>query len=67
MPDMDGFEVCRGLRDAAWGRDMRIVAVTGWGQGEDRRRSAAAGFDLHLLKPVTPQTLACTIADFQLA
>ena len=67
MPDMDGFEVCRRLRAADWGREMRIVAVTGWGQSEDRRKSAAAGFDLHLVKPVTPQSLARTFAGLRSA
>ena len=67
MPGVDGFEVCRRLRDMPWGREMRIVAVTGWGQDEDRRKSAAAGFDLHLVKPITPQTLARTIAGLHQA
>ena len=67
MPGMDGLQVCRRMREVPWGRDMRIVAVTGWGQDEDRRQSAAAGFNLHLVKPVTPQTLSRAIAGLQCA
>jgi PAS domain S-box-containing protein len=52
MADMDGFEVARRIRaDPAWS-GMRIVALTGWGQGRDRERTREAGFDFHLTKPV---------------
>jgi PAS domain S-box-containing protein len=57
MPRMNGFEACRRIRSQPWGRDMKIVAVSGWGQQEDRRRSAEAGFDAHLVKPVVPDAL----------
>ena len=57
MPRMDGYEACRRIREQPWGRDMLIVAVTGWGQKEDRRRTEEAGFDHHVVKPVEPQTL----------
>jgi PAS domain S-box-containing protein len=57
MPDLDGYEVARRLRQSAWGRSLRIVALTGWGQEEDRRRALAAGFDHHLTKPVDLQAL----------
>jgi CheY-like chemotaxis protein len=57
MPKMNGYEACRRLRDFAWGAQMTLIAVTGWGQEEDRRKSAAAGFDGHLVKPVDPETL----------
>ena len=52
MPGMDGFEVARRLRAMPEGRDVLLVAQTGWGQDEDRRRTKAAGFDAHLAKPV---------------
>ncbi|MCA9737796.1 MAG: response regulator, partial [Gemmatimonadetes bacterium] len=52
MPGMDGLEVARRLRAARQGHDLLLVALTGWGQDEDRRRSRAAGFDAHLVKPV---------------
>ena len=57
MPRMDGYEACRRIREQPWGRDMMIVAVTGWGQTEDRRRTREAGFDRHVVKPVEPATL----------
>ena len=57
MPKMNGFEACRRIRDHAWGAQMTLIAVTGWGQEDDRRKSTAAGFDRHLVKPVDPETL----------
>ena len=52
MPKLNGFEACRRIRAEPWGKDMLLVAVTGWGQEEDRRRTAEAGFDAHFTKPV---------------
>jgi len=52
MPDMNGYEVCRQIRSQPWGEAMYLIAVSGWGQEEDRRRSAGAGFDYHFVKPV---------------
>ena len=52
LPDMDGYETARRLRSEAWGQTVRLCALTGWGQEEARRRSKAAGFDLHFVKPV---------------
>jgi signal transduction histidine kinase len=52
MPEMDGLEVARQIRAAAWGASTILVALTGWGQDEDRRRSHAAGFDTHMVKPL---------------
>jgi CheY-like chemotaxis protein len=51
MPGMDGYEVARRIRQRAEFKDVRLVALTGWGQDEDRRRSSEAGFDQHLIKP----------------
>jgi CheY-like chemotaxis protein/two-component sensor histidine kinase len=62
LPDMNGYEVCRAIRDQPYGQDVRIVAVTGWGAAEDRSRSAEAGFDAHLVKPVSPTTLLQTLS-----
>jgi CheY-like chemotaxis protein len=56
MPRADGFEVARRLREPL--ADALLVAVTGYGQAEDRRRSTEAGFDVHLVKPVDPSELA---------
>ena len=52
LPGMDGFEVCREIRRQPWGRNITIIAMTGWGQAEDRKRSTDAGFNAHLVKPV---------------
>ena len=51
MPRMNGYDAARRIREEPWGRDMLLVAMTGWGQEEDRRRSKDAGFDAHLVKP----------------
>src|SRR5688572_17363940 len=47
MPEMNGYDVARNIRAQPWGRDMVLVAITGWGQDEDRRAAEAAGFDHH--------------------
>jgi CheY-like chemotaxis protein len=52
LPEMDGYEVARRLRLETGGGAVRIIAVSGYGQEEDRRRSKEAGFDYHLVKPV---------------
>jgi PAS domain S-box-containing protein len=57
MPDLSGFEVARSIRSAPWGRGIVLIALTGWGQEEDRRRTAEAGFDHHLTKPIPPDTI----------
>jgi len=58
MPDMNGYEIAERIRAEAWGKDVRLIAVTGWGQDEDKRLSKAAGFDHHLTKPIDPDCLA---------
>ena len=58
LPGLDGYEVARALRARASSRLSRLIALSGYGQPEDRERSLAAGFDLHLTKPVDPDTLA---------
>ena len=63
MPDLDGYEIARRMREANRGHPMQIIAVTGWGQPSDREKSRAAGFDLHLVKPVDQQQLADIIGD----
>ncbi|HKD53112.1 MAG TPA: PAS domain S-box protein [Steroidobacteraceae bacterium] len=57
MPDLDGYELARLIRQSGWGKATVLVAVTGWGRDDDRKRAIAAGFDLHLTKPVTGETL----------
>lgn len=63
MPRMSGYEVCRRLRAQEWGQAMTVIAQTGWGSHEDRLRSAQAGFDLHLTKPVDPTKLLRLLAE----
>lgn len=57
MPKMNGYEAARHIRQQPWGQKMLLVALTGWGQDEDRQRTAAAGFDHHLVKPAEPNDL----------
>ena len=52
LPGMDGHEVCRRVREQPWGKDIIVIALTGWGQEDDRRKSEEAGFNGHLVKPV---------------
>jgi DNA-binding response OmpR family regulator len=52
LPKLNGYDACRRIREQSWSSGMVIVALTGWGQEEDRRRSQEAGFDHHLVKPV---------------
>jgi CheY-like chemotaxis protein len=53
LPGVDGYEVVRRLREQRPDRSTRLIAITGYGQGEDRARALAAGFDEHLVKPVS--------------
>jgi PAS domain S-box-containing protein len=62
MPKLDGYEVCRRLRSQPWGAEIFVIALTGWGQEDDRRKSAAAGFDGHLVKPIEPEMLSNLLA-----
>ena len=54
MPLMSGYEVAEMVRAAPWGRDIKLIAVTGWSQPDDRLRAHSAGFDRHLVKPIDP-------------
>lgn len=58
MPTIDGFETCRRIRQSEWGRTVYVVALTGWGQAQDRRRTKDAGFDHHMIKPVDSDALS---------
>jgi CheY-like chemotaxis protein len=62
LPDMSGYDVARVARQRPDGDRIRIFALTGYGQEEDRRRSLEAGFDGHLVKPVAPADLISLIA-----
>jgi CheY-like chemotaxis protein len=61
MPDMSGYEVAEGIRHEAWGKDLTLIAVTGWGQDSDKRRALAAGFDQHLTKPIDLSALRALV------
>ena len=63
MPELDGHETARRIRQEPWGKDMVLVALTGWGQTEDRRRSQEAGFNHHLVKPADPTVVAKLISS----
>jgi signal transduction histidine kinase/ActR/RegA family two-component response regulator len=57
LPKLNGYETCRRIREQPWGRDMLLVAVTGWGAESYRQRSREAGFDTHVVKPVNSEEL----------
>jgi CheY-like chemotaxis protein len=63
LPTLDGFEVCRRLRARPDAASLSIIAMTGWGQDEDRRKSREAGFDGHLVKPVDFEQLERVMAE----
>jgi PAS domain S-box-containing protein len=62
MPGLDGYEVCRRIRQMPSQRHVVLVAVTGWGQAQDKRRALEVGFDAHLTKPVDPDAVAQLLA-----
>jgi len=57
LPKLNGHEVCRRLRAQSWGKEIVVIALTGWGQEDDRRKSEQAGFNGHLVKPVDYEKL----------
>jgi CheY-like chemotaxis protein len=57
MPELTGYEVAESIRREKWGASLTLVAVTGWGQEEQRRQARVAGFDYHLTKPIEPDAL----------
>ena len=62
MPGMNGYEVAQRIRAAPWGESIMLIAVTGWGQDEDKRKAHDAGFNQHLIKPVDPNILESLMA-----
>jgi CheY-like chemotaxis protein len=62
---MSGYDVCRAIRKQPWGKKVVIVAMTGWGQAEDRRKSKEAGFDGHLVKPADYNALLKLLHEVQ--
>jgi PAS domain S-box-containing protein len=65
MPVLNGYDACRRLRTRDWARQVAIVALTGWGQEDDRQRSREAGFDHHLVKPVDTAELNRLLAEVE--
>ncbi len=65
MPRLNGYDACRRIREQPWGKGMVIIALTGWGQEEDRRRSQEAGFNHHLVKPVELASLDKLLAELK--
>ena len=65
LPEMNGYEVARRIRARAEGKAIRLIALTGYGQAEDRRRALDAGFDTHWTKPVSPERLTKAIAAYR--
>ena len=61
LPKMDGFEVCRRVRQEPWGQKVAMVALTGFGQDRDRAESESAGFDRHMVKPIDYEALLRTL------
>lgn len=64
MPRITGDQVARAVRDEPWGAHVLMVAVTGWGQPEDKERASAAGFDHHLTKPVDVDQMEKLLIEF---
>jgi CheY-like chemotaxis protein len=61
MPGLDGLETARRIRQQSWGKRAVLIAITGWGNDANKRESAEAGFDVHLVKPVDPMTIVSTL------
>lgn len=63
MPGMTGYSVARAIRDMAFGKEVLLIAITGYGAKEDVRMAMEAGFDLHLLKPADPSRLLRLVGE----
>jgi CheY-like chemotaxis protein len=63
LPGLNGYEACRHIREQPWGKEMFLIALTGWGTDEDRQRSREKGFDTHMVKPVDYDALLDLLAS----
>jgi CheY-like chemotaxis protein len=63
LPNLSGYDAARRIRKQPWGKDMVLIALTGWGQEEDRQRSREAGFNEHMVKPVDHVALMKLLAE----
>jgi len=67
LPKMNGYDAAQAIRQEPWGKNMVLVAVTGWGQEDDKRLAIEAGFDRHMVKPLDPHKLMKFVADLPAA
>jgi CheY-like chemotaxis protein len=67
MPRLNGYDAARQIRQQPWGKGVLLIALSGWGQQEDKRRAQEAGFDHHLVKPVEPAALEKLLATVKTA
>jgi CheY-like chemotaxis protein len=65
MPGMDGIDVCKCIRAQPWGKAIFLVAQTGWGRDDDIRRTQAAGFDMHMTKPINLDELVSRLDSLE--
>lgn len=65
LPKLNGYEVAQRIREREWGASMFLIAVTGWGQEEDRQRSSEVGLNVHMVKPVEPAALERLFAELR--
>ena len=65
LPKLNGYEVAQRIREHKWGAAMFLIAVTGWGQEEDRQRSSEVGLNVHMVKPVEPAALERLFAELR--
>ena len=65
LPGLNGYETAHQVRQQPWGRNLLLIAITGWGQEEAKQRSWEAGFDSHLVKPVDPAVLVDLLGTLQ--
>lgn len=65
LPKLNGYEVAQRIRQSSWGASMFLIAVTGWGQDEDRQRSTQVGLNVHMVKPVEPSALEKLLSELR--
>src|SRR5918993_3680553 len=65
LPKLNGYEVAQRIREKPWGQSMFLIAVTGWGQEEDRQRSSEVGLNVHMVKPVEPAALERLLSELR--
>lgn len=66
MPELNGYEACRKIREMPWGRQLMIVAHSGWRQESDKQKTEDAGFDCHMVKSVNPAAIERLLEKLEL-